>query len=217
VVYYFDISKAFDQIDFLSIQNTLISFNISPFIINLIIYLLKSRKSYTHLDGFDSEFSPISSGVAQGSPSGPIIFNLGFSKVFLLDDFGKMFKFADDLKIIFPLNNLSDSTRICLALYHLKRQLSYLGLKINESKTNFMTIGKTDPNLISYLSLSPNPSLKIKDLGIRYDSKLKIDTISKCSMTNMPIYFILRFIKCATLRLLVYRAKVLPHLDGHLE
>ena len=76
-----------------------------------------------------------------------------------------------------------------------------------------MTIGKTNLNLISYLSLCPTPSLNIKDLGINYNNRLKINTLSKCSRTNMPIYFILRFVKCTTLRLLVYRAKILPHLD----
>ena len=53
-----------------------------------------------------------------------------------------------------------EELKLCIFIYEMNL--------INENKTNFLTIGKTGPTLISYLSPCPNSSVKINDFCHKY-------------------------------------------------
>ena len=96
------------------------------------------------VDGKISSISKVLSGVPQGSVLGPILFILYINDVVdSLPTSTTCKLFADDLKMYSVLNIINDANSIFSAFENIKQWASIWQLQINESKSNWLFIGRT--------------------------------------------------------------------------
>ena len=96
---YFDFSKAFDKIPIDILLSKLGKFNLDNHMINFISALLTGRMQIVSVNGILSDALDITSGVPQGSPLSPILFNIFINDLMDLKLNSKFCGYADDVKI----------------------------------------------------------------------------------------------------------------------
>ena len=143
-----DFSSAFDTISIhhllLSLQKRGIGGRLGMFI----EHWLKNRQQYVEIAGEKSRLEKCTSGIAQGSNSGPRFFSILLSDVF--GEFQEKFEelnirlycFADDSRIIFKSRNLSEADVIQKLLNEINIKIKSVGLKLNAGKSIMVYYGR---------------------------------------------------------------------------
>ena len=117
---YLDFSRAFDKVPHQRLMKKVQSLGISGKIFGWIESSLTDRQQRTVLNGQFSDWSPVTSGVPQGSVLGPCLFIIYINDIDnAVDTVMLVKKFADDTKTCGVANNLAD----CQALLHQLEQL----------------------------------------------------------------------------------------------
>ena len=98
-VLYIDFSKAFDKIPTDILLSKLNKLSVPNNLIKLIFALLDNRKQIVRIGGSDSEPLEITSGVPQGSPLSPTLFNLFIDDLLRLKFSSNICAYADDIKL----------------------------------------------------------------------------------------------------------------------
>ena len=101
---FLDISKAFDKVWHEGLIHKLAQNGISGGLLNFFISYLSNRKQRVVLNGFNSEFGLISSGVPQGSVLGPLLFLIYISDL-ETDIISNIQFFADDTMLYSAIND----------------------------------------------------------------------------------------------------------------
>lgn len=171
---YTDFQKAFDRIDHHILLAKLSNIGFSPAICSLFESYLLNRKQYVEYQGNTSRMFTPTSGIAQGSNLGPVLFLLfinditnGLNCEHLL--------FADDLKIFYKI----DTTADCLVLQNdLDRISSWCHrnrLHMNVNKCKILSYTRKY-NTVDFDYILENGVLDrcstVKDLGVQFDCKL---------------------------------------------
>ena len=142
-----DFSSAFDTI---SIHHLLLSLKkrgIGGRLGMFIEYWLKNRQQYVEIAGQKSRTEKCTSGISQGSNSGPRFFSILLSDVFghFQERFERLnvrlYCFADDSRIIFKSRNLLEALKIQALLDDLNLKIKEVGLKLNASKSVMVYYG----------------------------------------------------------------------------
>lgn len=197
-VIYIDFSKALDKADHIVLAKKLCSLSMPLPIFRAVMSLITNRKYFIKLDGVrSSQVVHTYSGVPQGSHCGPFLFAIlcaditkcsGDSKVRIL-------QYADDLKIYTEIGQDDDSISLQRSLDSLCEWASVNKLTINPIKTVFVTFrgGRSSIRTYTIDGLTIAPSASVKDLGVRFDSKLSfkehyLDVITK----SRVLYFAAR-------------------------
>ena len=167
----FDISKAFDTVPHASLLNKLTSnFGIAGKLHSWIKAFLTNRtqsvKIYNHVSGPTN----VTSGVIQGSVLGPILYAAYTNDIVRCFTYGKPILYADDLKVIFPID-LSDIRKSYSFIMHDLNNLSSwskaTGLLFNFNKCIVLHYGNNNPNfeyaLCDHVLSSADPA---NDLGV---------------------------------------------------
>ena len=145
-----DIEKAYDSLNRSSLF-VLFDF-LNRYIARFILLLVSITVNFLMLQGAVSNAVPTSSGVAQGSPLSPILFNIAISSLYTTQIINTESQFfADDL--CYTSNNIEQLKR---AIVEINQNLSQLGLRLNPSKSVILARTRVDYDQILGIHISYN-------------------------------------------------------------
>ena len=214
---YLDFSKAFDTVPHKRLLCKLQAYGIGGKLLRWIESFLTDRKQRVVLNGRESSWAPVKSGVPQGSVLGPLLF------VLYVNDLPDVVQcsvqmFADDTKIYRPVRNPSDAEHLQADInaavdWSRKWQLSF-----NTEKCKVLHIGRV--NECHAYSMGDSQLEKTsaeRDLGIQVDRQLKFREQAAAAVTKAAqILAVIRrsfeHLDAETLPVL-YKSLVRPHLE----
>jgi ribonuclease P/MRP protein subunit RPP40 len=154
-------------------------YGISGCLLMWINAFLTDRYQCVIIDHCFSEWSPVISGVPQGSVLGPILF------IMFIDDIFEVFigstvthqLFADDLKLFSTVNSSGTAASVQSTLDRLQLWCTNWQLTINTQKCFVLHLGKTNSKTVYTLyGCRINVAQNVADLGVDINCKLKYDT-----------------------------------------
>ena len=114
---YFDFQKAFDTVPHNLMLSKLPCYGINPQIINWITNFITGRRQKVIINGSESNWGTVTSGIPQGSILGPLIFALYINDLpDVLDDTTDILLFADDTKIFKEIHNEKDQENLQMSI-----------------------------------------------------------------------------------------------------
>ena len=216
-VVYLDFSKAFDKVPHQRLLLQLKNHGISGAIWDWVREWLNARRQRVILNGQKSEWSQVLSGVPQGSVLGPLLFIIFINHI----DEGvssRVFKFADDLKIVNTVGGEQGHQTIQGDLDTLNEWASKWQMKFNYSKCKVMHLGgQNDHHSYEMGSSFLGNTAEEKDLGVWIDSTLS--SSRQCKEARKKGLRMLGAInrnvsyKSKTVMMKLYTAYVRPHLE----
>ena len=179
--------------------------------------MLCGRKQRVVIGSSKSDWSPVYSGVPQGSVLGPLLFVIYIND---LDSglLSKLLKFADDTKALWVINDDSDVACLQSDLDKLSDWSSKWLMSFNINKCSVMHFGYSNKNATYILNGEVIKEVtEEKDLGVIIQSNLKVDL--QCAKVVREANRILGMVKrCFTYKskdnlLKIYKSLVRPHLE----
>ena len=177
-VVYLDASKAFDMMPHNVLLNKLVGRGVNPILIGILSDYLSGRKQRVVNGNSYSHWWDVDRGVPQGSALGPLLF-----KIFMSDIGGdpitesRILVYADDVKIFGGITDNHDCHKLQQALDIVCDWFERNNMKINQSKTCFLSFkGEARSEIITHpYSVNSVPINRVnyfKDLGIIFDDNL---------------------------------------------
>ena len=186
---YFDIMKAFDTVPHQRLLGKLESYGLSVEIVSWIKNFLTNRVQRVSVNGSDSKWQNVMSGIPQGSILGPVLF------IIYMNDLpenitSEIYLFADDTKIYCVIETINDQRILQSDIRKLEDWSRKWLLKFHPGKCKQLTIGnkpdKRYPGITvtvtrnyymkqSQQSKAINSVSEEKDIGVTFDSKLSFD------------------------------------------
>lgn len=217
-VIYLDFQKAFDKVPHERLLIKLESLGIRGKILNWIREWLRDRSQRIVINGAESDWTKVTSGVPQGSVLGPVLFTIFIND---LDDgiLGRMIKFADDAKLAQAVHNLEGRDKLRMDLLNLFEWSEKWQMKFNLDKCKIMHIWNKK-NLFDKYSLGGQILQEVdeeNDLGVIFNNKFKVD--KQCAKVakkaNQILGLIYRTFECKNKMIVkqLYKSLVRPHLD----
>jgi hypothetical protein len=165
-VVYFDFAKAFDTVPHGPLIHKLEKNGITGRLLIWIKNWLSDRTQRVVLNGSSSEYCNVTSSVPQGSVLGPTLFLIYIND--LCDEVGcESFLFADDTKIVQPVNNDSDRQKLQQNIDNMYRWSVKWKMKFNPSKCAVLHFGYSNKQHHYHLHDQPIESMGFqKDLGV---------------------------------------------------
>jgi endonuclease/exonuclease/phosphatase family metal-dependent hydrolase len=217
---YLDFQKAFDTVPHQRLLGKLEAYGITGNIVLWIRDFLSNRRQRVCVNRAFSDWTPVTSGIPQGSVLGPILF------VIFINDMPDMVNsicklFADDTKIYRIISGPADCDALQEDLFKLSEWSDTWLLRFNVDKCKRMHLGYTNSKYeykLSYTNANPVAETEEeKDLGVVVDPQLKfkkhISTIT--NKANKIVGVIKRsfdHLDSSTVNKL-YSALVRPHLE----
>ena len=168
-VFYLDFSKAFDRVPHQRLLAKLKAHGITGQIFNWIQSWLKGRKQCVVLNGSQSEWTSVPSGVPQGSVLGPLLFIIFINDIDNAVDVLSccLLKFADDTKGMRKVNTPNDALKLQKDLDNLFSWSVDWQMLFNLDKCHILHFGKS--NALHQYFINGHPLLHVaseKDLGV---------------------------------------------------
>ena len=219
-VVYLDYSKAFDPVPHLRLIEKLKGYGIGGNLLNWMKSFIHGRFQRVVLNGIESQWLEVTSGVPQGSVLGPLLF------VLYINDIAENIKcklgiFADDTKIYSIINSVSNVEDLQCDLDNMQEWCETWLLNLNLDKCKVMHIGRT-LNSTYKMDIS-NTCIDLceveseKDLGLWVTSSLKPSLhCDKAAAKATKILGILKRtfpVMSKELFLFLYRIYVRPQLE----
>ena len=172
-VFYLDFSKAFDRVPHQRLLAKLRAHGITGEIFNWIQSWLGDRKQRVVLNGSQSNWTPVPSGVPQGSVLGPLLFIIFINDIDTAVDVVHctLLKSADDTKGLHKVNNYNDAEKLQKNLDNLYQWSCDWQMLFNLDKCHILHLGNTNPRY-DY-NINGHPLLHVdeeKDLGVIINS-----------------------------------------------
>ena len=221
-VLYLDYQKAFDSVPHQRLLKQINSFGITSKAKNWIEAFLSNRKQKVRVNGEESRWAPVLSGIPQGSIMGPILFSL-FVNDLPQEVHSLISLFADDTKIHIPLTSDEAATQLQEDLWTLESWAERMQMRFHPNKCKIMHLGHNNPKKDYYMHNTDGTMHRLeeteveKDLGVYIDNELKFT--NHCQMKINVANKVLRYIKHTfkyideNLFQLLFKALVRPHLE----
>ncbi len=176
-VLYIDICKAFDSLPHSKLLSKLEKYGISGKLLSWIRAFLTGRTQKVVIDGHESDYVPVTSGVPQGSVLGPLLFLLYMNDLPQVLQNASIKMFADDCKfyVIFRRNREARD----LLQADIDQLMQWAGtnqLRIAFSKCGILHFGVKNPNYHYFFGTEEIPCVdSIRDLGVIISSDMKFE------------------------------------------
>ena len=216
-VIYLDFQKAFDKVPHERLLSKLKAVGLGDNLIAWIRDWLTGRKQRVLLNGQDSEWLPVTSGVPKGAVLGLILF------ILYINDLGTglstfISKFADDTKVGGKALTTADCEIIQKDLDSITQWSEKWQMPFNHDKCKVMHIGSSNSEYAYNMLGKPfNVVQEEVDLGVTISSDLKFtkNCKSACKKANQMLGFIARNFDYKTpgVMLTLYNSLVRPHLE----
>lgn len=217
---YMDFQKAFDKVPHNRLIGKLQSYGINEEITEWVKSFLSDRKQKVIVNGEESKWKEVTSGIPQGSVLGPLLF------VIYINDLpdcveSPTYLFADDTKIYREINTTSDRELLQEDLNKLEDWSKTWLLKFHPEKCKCMTISRenTKQENTKYKLMDKEISITHdeKDIGVVVDDKLKFEKhiSEKVNKANSIFAIIRRSFRHLTIETFIplYKAMVRSQLD----
>ena len=214
-----DLSKAFDTICHCLLIRKLAAYGLQDHSIQLIRSYLINRKQRVKIENAYSNWRVVQCGVPQGSPLGPLLFNIYINDITRITKNMELRLYADDTTGYAASNSPATlEFYINSDLARLSHWLEDNYLSINATKTQAMIVGKSNYNY--ELTLKSNNILTIDELkllGVTIDNNLTFSShiklvLSKIHAKIAALRRIRNFIDSDT-AVKLYKSYILPHFD----
>jgi hypothetical protein len=194
---YTDFKKAFDKVDHIILLKKMAQYGIHGDLLRLIESYLTDRLMTVTLNGFNSRYVTVTSGVPQGSVLGPLLFAIFINDINSCFLHSHFLLFADDLKIFRRIESEADAVKLNEDLTRVYDYCIKNKLELNLKKCNSITFTK-NKKVFKHTYVINGYDLvhvsQIRDLGVIFDCKLHFDVHVEELLTgcNATLGFILR-------------------------
>ena len=216
-IIYLDFSKAFDKVPHKRLVEKLKAHGIKGEIVTWIEEWLTDRKQRVVVNGENSEWEQVVSGVPQGSVLGPILFTVFIND---LDDTikSKISKFADDTKLIGQAGSTEETDILQEDLERLNEWAKKWQMSFNADKCKVLHIGKKNMKAQYKIDGKNIGAVREeKDLGVMVTDDLKVakQCNKAASRGNQKLGMIRRTFTCKNKDIIIklYKSIVRPSLD----
>ena len=192
-ILYLDFQKAFDKVPHCRLMSKVSALGVSTEVTNWIRSWLTGRQQRVIINGVSSEWTPVTSGVPQGSVLGPLLFIIYVNDI----DIGLLSvisKFADDIKLGANVKDPEGVEQLRMDLNRLGEWSETWQMPLNLEKCKVMHIGQA--NSKSDYSLQGKAMVVTdleKDLGVLISSDLKFS--KQCIEVEKKAQKLLGYIK----------------------
>jgi hypothetical protein len=218
-VIYLDFAKAFDTVPHERLKKKLKAHGISGGLLRWISAWLSDRKQRVVLNGKESTWEAVLSGVPQGSVLGPLLFLLFINDLDQAVSLSELlYKFADDTKLASLIKNEEDRQRLQASLNGLVQWSEKWGMSFNVKKCKVMHLGRNNPKAAYTMCGSVlEVTREEKDIGVIISDNLK--PAAQCAKAARTAQTVLGQITRAfkyrdkSVFLQLYKQYVRPHLE----
>lgn len=214
---YLDFQKAFDKVPHRRLLVKLKAIGIRGKLLKWIKHWLSGRKQRVVINGVESDWRDVLSGVPQGSILGPLLFIIYINDI---DEgiFNKILKFADDTKLVGKVGSMEDIEELRKDLARLFEWSEKWQMKFNLDKCKVMHIGSRNSKAEYLIGGKKLDTItEEKDLGVIISSNFKVANQCRkaANKGNQILGLINRAISCKGKRVILslYKALVRPHLE----
>lgn len=177
-----DLTAAFDTVDHQILVSRLENWvGIKGVVLDWFRSYLSERSFCVRIGAAESGVAPLTCGVPQGSILGPLLFSLyllPLGSIFRRHDIPFHF-YADDCQIYVSLKqeNAYSANHLLKCIEDIRAWLSANFLHLNDNKTEVVLFGPSDTSKINVDlgPLSQHLTLTATDLGVKFDTDLKLD------------------------------------------
>ncbi|CAI5443098.1 unnamed protein product [Caenorhabditis angaria] len=214
-VIYIDFKRAFDNVPHTHLLHKLRNFGFPEDLINFFTSFLFNRTSQVKVNNhISSNQFQVTSGVLQGTVTGPLLFLIYINDVLLeVDDEVEATIFADDIKI-----SSSNPEKLQSTLDKIVAWSKKWDMPMAPSKTSVLHLGKNNKKNPYFINGIQIPSVSVvRDLGIYIDEKLNFEyhcnetvrkTLTKCREIQRSFSF-----KDIRPYILIFKTYVAPIID----
>jgi hypothetical protein len=220
-VAYLDFAKAFDKVPHERLLVKLKGYGVDGQVLGWIRSFLTGRQQRVVVNGSESPWSPVTSGIPQGSVLGPVLF------IIFINDMpdavhSLLLMFADDAKVFRRVDSVEGSTRLQEDLRKLSEWADKWLMTFNASKCKVMHLGYKNERVKYYLPERGKDVELIeteseRDLGVVFDSKLTFskhceEQVNKANRILGMIRASYTYIDCGIMKQL-FKGLVRPYLE----
>ena len=224
-VIYFDFMKAFDKVPHERLIMKLRSYGVDGALLQWIRAFLTDRKQRVVINGTQSDWVNVTSGVPQGSVLGPLLFVVYINDLpDVIDNQSSLYMFADDTKLFREITTVQDNDTLQIDIdemndWSLEWQMFYHPDKCHVMKLGTRAASELRDMFVPYelgghaLDVVTSET----DLGVTIDCGLTFEkhVAGKCTKANQLLGIIRRTFMHIDRQMFLnlYKAMVRPHLE----